>query len=80
MKKLIISFALISSAFLHSEIKTPIWQEDPHFLHYRGLILEGSVGQLDKLLQEAKTNPTEEVMNQMQLEVNICKEALGLRN
>lgn len=60
----------------------PLWEEEQHFLYYRTLCLEGSVSTMSCLIQKSKENPENiyDIMDQIQVEVNNCKRALGFPN
>lgn len=54
MKKLSICLLTFVSSFLHSDyVKLPnLWEEDPHFIHYRCLVMEQAILSIEKKSHE----------------------------
>jgi len=72
--------ALFSSVSYACE--KPLWEEEQHFLYYRTLCLEGSVSTMSSLIKRAKDHPENvfDVLDEIEVEVNNCKRALGFPN
>jgi hypothetical protein len=72
--------ALFSSVSYAGE--RPLWEEEPHFLYYRTLCIEGSVSTMSRLIQRAKDNPENvyDILDEIEVEVNNCKRSLGFPN
>lgn len=54
MKKYLISFLLGTSTLLcaSSNQLSPLHEEDPHFIHYRALMIDGAVSEIDMIVND----------------------------
>ena len=80
MKKLIFNMLMLTaiSGYADQTFLKPLWEEDQHFAYYRVLCIEGSVGKMGTLIQEARENPKNicGILDQMEQEVQNCKNCL----
>lgn len=53
MKKYLISFLLGTSTLLCASTQlSPLHEEDPHFIHYRVLMIDGAVHEIDMIVND----------------------------
>ena len=53
MKKYLISFLLGTSTLLCASTQlSPLHEEDPHFIHYRALMIDGAVHEIDMIVND----------------------------
>jgi hypothetical protein len=87
VKKIIISIAMMVFTVLNANIThddyahvKPLWEEEEHFCYYRTLCIEGSIGMISVLIEEARENPDdiENILNDMESWILNCKNSLGM--
>lgn len=56
MKKLLLAFALSTASIVSAEViqLSPMHEEDPHFIHYRCLMIDGSIHSIENVLEKLK--------------------------
>lgn len=73
---------LITLALNANLMATPLWELEPHFVYYRGLIIEGAVGELDQIVKDIKAGKevTPELIEKMELNLEFIHDSLGHRD
>lgn len=58
MKKLLLAFALSTTSLVNAEVLqlSPMHEEDPNFIHYRCLMIDGSIHTIESLLEQIKVD------------------------
>lgn len=58
MRKLLLAFALSTASLVSAETLqlAPMHEEDPHFIHYRCLNIDGSIHTIESILEQIKSD------------------------
>lgn len=64
MKKILLAFALSTTSIISAEVSqlSPMQEEDPHFIHYRCLMIDGSIHSIEDVLEKLKYNEIDKDM------------------
>jgi len=60
MRKLLLALSLSTASFVSADNLNlnPMHEEDPHFIHYRCLMIDGSINTIESILEQIKSDET----------------------